>query len=98
MSYADIVVADQRLCLLAALAEAPAYAHNEHVLKRALEALGHAISSDRLHGHLAWLAEQDLIQIEPVAGVRIARLTQRGEDAAAGRATVPGVARPRPEA
>jgi repressor of nif and glnA expression len=98
MKYAEMLAADQRLCLLTALAEAAGYALNEHVLKRALEAVGHALSTDSLRVHLAWLAEQGLTRVEHVDGLQIARLTPRGEDAAAGRAAVPGVARPRPEA
>lgn len=96
MSYEDVIAADQRLSILRALEQDPDYSHNEHVLGRVLEAVGHVVSSDRLRTHLAWLAEQDLVQVEDVAGMQVAKLTRRGEDVALGRSRVPGVARPRP--
>lgn len=96
MSLADIVTEDQRLVILQALEQDPDYSHNEHVIGRVLSAMGHTVSSDRLRTHLAWLAEQGLVTIEDVAGLQVAKLTRRGEDAALGRARVPGVARPRP--
>lgn len=96
MSYEDVIAADQRLSILRALEQDPDYSHNEHVLGRVLEAVGHAVSGDRLRTHLAWLAEQDLVQVEDVAGMQVAKLTRRGEDVALGRSRVPGVARPRP--
>lgn len=97
MSYADIVTEDQRLAVLEALEGDPDYSHNEHVLGRLLQAVGHGVSSDRLRTHVAWLQEQGLVAVEDVSGVLVVRLTRRGEDAALGRARVPGVARPRPE-
>lgn len=98
MSYADIVAENQRLTLLQALEQDPDYSHNEAVLQRMLGALGHNISTDRLRTELHWLAEQDLVTVEEVAGLLVARLTRRGEDAALGRARIPGIARPRPGA
>lgn len=96
MSFESIVNEDQRLALLQALEQDPDYSQNEHVLGRMLQAVGHGISSDKLRTHLAWLNEQGLIEVDDVAGLQVARLTRRGEDAALGRARVPGVARPRP--
>lgn len=98
MSYADIVTEDQRLAVLQALEQDPDYSHNEHVLGRVLQAVGHGISSDLLRTHLSWLAEQGLITTDDRAGLVVAKLTRRGEDAALGRARVPGVGRPRPGA
>ena len=96
MSYADIVIEDQRLAVLQALEQDPDYSHNEHVLGRVLQAVGHGISSDLLRTHLSWLAEQGLITTDDRAGLVVAKLTRRGEDVALGRSRVPGVARPRP--
>ncbi|WP_241085748.1 VpaChn25_0724 family phage protein [Candidatus Vondammii sp. HM_W22] len=96
MSYEEIVASDQRLVLLQVLEENVDYAHNETVLQRALEAMGHSISSDRLRTELAWLSEQGLITVENLAGLQVAKLTNRGEDVALGHARVPGIARPRP--
>ena len=72
------------------------YAHNETVLQSALTALGHGVSTDRLRGELAWLAEQGLIVVHDVSDLHVATLTARGGDIALGRARRPGVARPRP--
>lgn len=88
---------DQRYVILRVLSEDTDYTVNEAVLQRALKAVGHAISQDRLRGHLAWLEEQSLVTIETVGtGMQLATLTTRGLDVAEKRATVPGVARPLP--
>ena len=86
-----------RLAVLQLLQVDYGYAHNELILQRALEQVGHGVSGDRLRGELAWLAEQGLIVVEDVCGLlHLARITARGADVALGRARVPGVARPRP--
>lgn len=103
-SYAALLAETARLAVLQVLAEAAEYRHNEHVIRGALEELGLAPSADALRAHLAWLEEQGLVAVECLAAprgggsglLRIARLTERGSDVAAGRARVPGVARPRP--
>lgn len=93
--YADLRRAHMRLAVLRLLAEAPDYTLHELLLADGLEALGLASSSDELRAQIAWLDEQGLI-VAQQAGVWIATLTARGEDAAQGRARIPGVARPRP--
>lgn len=98
MSYRQIVDADARLAILQALEQDPGYSHNEHVLREIVRCVGHELSYDSLRAHLAWLEEQGLVTQEEVAGIIVARITSRGQDAALGRARVPGVARPRPEA
>ena len=85
-----------RLAVLQILAEDSDYAHNELVLSSALGQLGHGVSTDQLRTELAWLAEQGLIRVEEVSDIQVARLLERGRDAARGLARVPGVARPRP--
>ena len=101
-NYAALLAETARLAVLQVLAEAAEYRHNEHLIRGALEELGLTPSADALRAHLAWLEEQGLVAVECLAaprggsGLRIARLTERGADVAAGRARVPGVARPRP--
>lgn len=101
--YAALLAETARLAVLQVLAEAAEYRHNEHVIRGALEALGLSPSADALRAHLAWLEQQGLVAVECLApprgggpDLRIGRLTERGADVAAGRARVPGVARPRP--
>jgi hypothetical protein len=43
---------------------------------------------------LAWLHEQGLTRNEKIYDIVVARITRRGADVAAGRATVPGVHKP----
>ena len=95
MSFKDIVTADMRLVILRVLEQDADYSHNEYVLQRALEQLGHSVSTDRLRTELRWLEEQGLIAIN-TGGVFVAQLTTRGADVAMGRARIDGVARPRP--
>lgn len=94
--FPDFVRERRRLDILDLLAEAPGYSHNDAVLRSALAAVGHAVSADALRAELAWLAEQGLVEVSAVGEVRVARLRERGDDVAAGRAECPGVARPRP--
>lgn len=97
MGFEQIVIEDQRLAILQVLQQDQDYSHNEHVLSRVLEQLGHAMSGDKLRTELAWLSEQNLIHVESIGDLMVAKLTRRGEDVALGRARIPGVARPRPD-
>ena len=95
--FDDYLAEDRRLTILKLLAEANGYALNEFLLQSALEQFGHSVSTDRLHSDLAWLAEQSLVRIATPQDVQVAHILARGVDVATGRATVPGVKRPRPE-
>lgn len=96
-AFKDYLAEDRRLTILKLLTEANGYELNEYTLQSALEQFGHSVSADRLNADLAWLAEQDLIRLASPAGIQVAHAVTRGLDVAAGRATVPGVKRPRPE-
>ena len=96
MSFAQFEAEHLRLAILQLLQEDSDYAHNEAVLQSALTALGHGVSTDRLRGELAWLAEQGLIVVDDVSDLHVAKLTVRGADVALGRSRQPGIARPRP--
>lgn len=93
--FAAHLAEDRRLVILRVLLESSAYTANEYLLHSMVERLGHVVSTDRIHTDLVWLQEQDLLTVDEVAGVRIAKLLTRGEDVARGRAEVPGVKRPR---
>lgn len=90
----ELVDADQRLVILKSLLEA-GYNANESMLQDFLELYAHRISRDAVRSHMAWLQEQGLATIKDIAGIYIATLTSRGQDVAEGRATVPGVKKPR---
>lgn len=96
--FADYLTEDRRLVILRLLSETPGYSSNESILDAGLEAMGHAVSRDQVRTDLAWLAEQDLVSVETVRGVMVARITQRGADVAKGQAVVPGVKKPSPGA
>lgn len=97
MSFvADILVPDIRLVILKALEQDLGYSHNESILHAIVEKFGHHCSRDMIRTQLSWLQEQCLVTIEDVAGIYVATITQRGADAATGKATVPGVKRPGP--
>ena len=97
MNFAQFQTEDRRLVLLRALHAAAQYSANAYLLRRFAESLGHTVSADRIEADIAWLAEQGLVTRKATEGVTVATLTQRGQDVADGSATVPGVARPRPE-
>lgn len=97
LKFSEFMDADQRLVILRLLAEDGDYSHNEFVLQDALALFGHNVSRDKIRTELAWLEEQGLVTLRDVEGVKVAKLTARGADTAAGRAIVPGVKRPMPE-
>lgn len=94
--FGKLIQSDLRLVVLQVLNSDADYSHNESVLKAALGAVGHGISSDKLRTELTWLEEQELVKVENVSGLMVARLTARGQDVAIGAAVVPGVKRPGP--
>lgn len=96
MSYDEIVAQHLRITILRLLVEEPDYALNDSLIQDMVPAFGFRPSRDRIRTQLAWLAEQGLITLAPSGGCQVARLTERGEDVARGRATVPGVKRPSP--
>lgn len=99
MAYRDFMTEDRRLAELRFLAEDNDYSLNDSVMQTALGEIGHGASREVIWADFAFLAELGLITVEkPLDGrVTVARLTARGEDVARGRATVPGVKKPRPE-
>lgn len=96
-TFAAFEAEARRLELLRGLARAPQYRVAGMLLRRYLEALGMAVSADRLEADIAWLAEQGLVTREKTEGVTVATLTVRGLDVSTGAALVPGVARPQPD-
>jgi hypothetical protein len=87
-----------RIGILRVLASAPAYSANESLLTDALHELGFGATRDQVRTELAWLAEQSLVTLEDLGGLKIATITQRGIDVTEGRAAVPGVKKPSPRA
>lgn len=99
MSYQAHFARHLRLAMLRLLTEAPGYALNSSIMTDALAELGLSASRDQVRSELAWLAEQGLALCDELpGGLMVATLTERGGDAAAGRAIVPGVQRPGPKA
>jgi hypothetical protein len=96
MAYTDLLAQDRRLSILLLLSCSPGGACNAALLHAALPDYGHNPSGDQIAGDLAWLAEQGLLTTRDTHGLTVATLTARGQDVAEGRATVPGVKRPRP--
>jgi hypothetical protein len=96
MSYEILVAEHLRITILRLLLEDAGYSCNESLLLDAVEPFGFEPSRDKLRVQLAWLYEQGLITLGGPEHCQVATLTARGEDAARGRATVPGIKRPRP--
>ncbi len=94
--FADYLRQDQRLLVLRILSELPQYRSNSSVMATLLGEYGHHPSRDQVKTELVWLGEQNLIKVEDIGSVLVVTLTERGADVAAGRASVPGVSKPRP--
>jgi len=98
MGLAEVFSQDRRLVILRLLAEDLDHKLNTSVLQDALDLIGHGCSRDCVETECAWLEEQGLVAVEKVGNgetVTVVHLTGRGQDVAEGRATVPGVKRPR---
>ena len=96
MNFEKFKQADARLTVLLFLAEQNDWSLNEFVIQTALKEMAHTFSRDQVRTELAWLAEQNLISTREHSGAMVAKLTNRGEEAARGIITVPGVKRPSP--
>lgn len=92
--FSEVMAAHRRLSLIRALSEAPSYKANESLLHQVLDGFGLSCSRDQVRSELAWLRDQGLITLIEVSGLQIAAVTQRGQDVATARTTIPGVARP----
>ena len=95
MSFAEYLRKDMRLVALRVLSETPGFRANSSVLFNLLDQFGHAVTRDQVKTELRWLAEQGLVEVDEAGSVLVAKLTERGQDVAEGRAVVDGVARPR---
>ena len=94
MSMMELLDQDRRLVMLRTLVDIGGEA-NESILQDCLDAYGHRVSRDQVRTHITWLAEQGLVTVEMVGSYMVVSLTGRGQDAAEGRSTVPGVKKPR---
>ncbi len=94
--YSQVVAEHLRITVLRLLLEDPGYSGNEALLVDMSTAYGFSPSRDRMRTELDWLREQGLVTLSGPEHCRTARLTERGADVAAGRATAPGVKRPGP--
>lgn len=98
-AYREHFAQQLRLTILRLLAEASGYRANSSVLVSAAAAYGFDATRAQVRTELAWLHEQALVTVEnPLPDLTVATATERGLDVAAGRAQVPGVARPAPGA
>lgn len=99
MAYRDFMAEDRHLAELRFLAEDNDYSLNDSVMQTALGEIGHGVSREVIWADFAFLAELGLITVEkPLDGPGYRRASDcRGEDVSRGRATVPGVKKPRPE-
>lgn len=94
MAITDVINEHERLSLLMALNAMSSYRNNDSILQEACAQYGHDMSRDRVKSHLAWLEEQGAVTTDKVGNYLVAELTSRGQDAAQGRARIPGVKRP----
>lgn len=98
-AFAEKQSEHHRISILKLLAQDQGFSLNESIMADGLDIYGHTLSRDQIRTQLTWLAEQNLITLDNVGGqLYVATITSRGLDVAQGKATVPGVKRPRPKA
>lgn len=93
-SLADIMVQQMRRDILRLLAAQPGYSANNVVLGLALESVhGLRLTADQIRAELAWLEQLRLVTLLKLNHeTSMVTLTERGNDIAQGRATIPGIA------
>ena len=84
----------RRWAILQALTDMPGERVNSDILQMALVDAGYEAGYAAILADLTWLAQGGLIALEDLGEVKIAVLTRRGGDAAAGREHVEGLRRP----
>ena len=94
MALKNIQNEHQRAAILKVLNVMNGYKSNNSMIRDGCEAFNNRMSNDEVKTQLSWLAEQGLISINHVGDYINAELTERGQDVAEGRATVPGIKRP----
>jgi len=97
-STLSIQAEDRRFYILRLLAKSPDYSHNNGVIQTVLGEVGHRVSRDVIRSDIEWLNRMGLVTVKWVGddAYQVATATERGLDAAIGRAIVPGVRRPDP--
>lgn len=95
-SFNELITEDIRLVILRLLEEDPDFSLNDSIIQGGLELLGHGVSRDKVRTEISWLKEQGLVETNGVGSVTVVTLTERGQAAALGKASVPGVKRPGP--
>lgn len=96
MDFNELVTKDIRLVILRLLEEDQDFSLNDSLIQGGLEIIGHGVSRDKVRTEINWLKEQGLVVIKMVGTITVATLTDRGQAAALGKASVPGVKRPGP--
>lgn len=84
----------RRLAILKHLERSSSYTSNASILIDVVRGVGVATSDDQMRAALAWLDEQDLVELTDHGHVVIATATARGAEVARGDAVHPGVKRP----
>ena len=91
-AFATLRLETMRRTALVALSLSPDYSATLTTLRKALSCAGFEPSADVLRTQVAWLAEQGALDFAEDGPNLTLSLTERGEDIAAGRAAVPGIA------
>lgn len=94
MNYRQTIAEHLRCTLLRLLAEQSDRRLNESLLRDMSELWALNPTRDQVRSELSWLADQGLVTLRDLDGFLVAELTDRGEDVATARTTVPGVKRP----
>ena len=92
MTYSEHVERDRRLIILRLTAEGNGSA-NDRMLVTGLSHWGIRCTLETVTHSLAWLAEHGFVRIRDVAGsdVKVAEITRKGRDVAAGLTDAPGI-------
>ena len=99
MSLRARMRADARLAALQILAQDKGYSANHDILRLGIDkATAITLSADEVRDMMSWLEDAGLVTTEVVAPFVIAKLTNKGLEAARGQVEVDGVSKPPPDA
>lgn len=93
-TFQEILHEDQRYLTLLSLVHM-GFDGNSNMIKTALDAYGHRVSSSEIELLLSWLSAFGLVELSKIGPFTKAKLTQKGQDVAEGREVIHGVRRPK---
>lgn len=88
---AEVETEKRRFAMLKHLRDTPGRELSDEVLMMGARANGIPSTRDQVRTAMNWLAEQDLVKLNTIGSMVVAKLTEAGSDVVSGHSTPPGI-------